>query len=62
LSALAAVVNRTAARGGIVVIPAFAVGRAQTLLHAVPLLKQARRIPDMPVYLDSPMAADVTRI
>ncbi len=62
LSALAAVVNRTAARGGIVVIPAFAVGRAQTLLHAVHLLRQARRIPDMPVYLDSPMAADVTRI
>lgn len=62
LSALAAVVNRTAARGGIVVIPAFAVGRAQTLLHAVHLLKQARRIPNMPVYLDSPMAADVTRI
>ena len=62
LSALAAVVNRTAARGGVVVIPAFAVGRAQTLLHCFHLLKQAGRIPSMPVYLDSPMAADVTRI
>ncbi|MGO4392398.1 MBL fold metallo-hydrolase RNA specificity domain-containing protein [Variovorax sp. M-6] len=62
LGALAAVVNRTAARGGMLVIPAFAVGRAQTLLHCIQLLKQARRIPDMPVYLNSPMAADATRI
>jgi metallo-beta-lactamase family protein len=62
LVALAEVINRTAARGGIVVIPAFAVGRAQTLLHCSQLLKKARRIPDVPVYLNSPMAADVTRI
>jgi len=57
---LACVINRTAARGGIVVAPAFAVGRAQTLIHAIQLLKAARRIPDLPVYLNSPMAADVT--
>ncbi len=62
LADLAAVVNRTAARGGIVVVPAFAVGRAQTLLHAIHLLKEARRIPDMPVYLNSPMAVDATRL
>lgn len=62
LGALAAVVNRTAARGGMLVIPAFAVGRAQTILHGLQLLKQARRIPDMPVFLNSPMAADATRI
>ena len=62
LRALAEVVNRTAARGGMLVIPAFAVGRAQTMLHALHLLKQARRIPDMPVFLNSPMAADATRI
>ncbi|BEP55559.1 MBL fold metallo-hydrolase [Variovorax sp. V118] len=62
LTELAGVINRTAARGGIVVIPAFAVGRAQTLLHCIQQLKQARRIPDMPVYLNSPMAADATRI
>ncbi|VTU36121.1 Ribonuclease [Variovorax sp. PBS-H4] len=62
LMVLADVVNRTAARGGVVVIPSFAVGRAQTLLHCIHLLKQARRIPDMPVYLNSPMAADATRI
>jgi len=62
LVALAEVINRTAARGGIVVIPSFAVGRAQTILHCIQMLKKARRIPDMPVYLNSPMAADVTRI
>jgi metallo-beta-lactamase family protein len=62
LAELAGVINRTAARGGIVLIPAFAIGRAQTLLHCIQLLRQARRIPDMPVYLNSPMAADATRI
>lgn len=62
LAALAEVVSRTAARGGTVVIPAFAVGRAQTLLHAIAELKAARRIPDLPVFLNSPMAADATRI
>lgn len=62
LTELASAINRTAARGGVVLIPAFAVGRAQTLLHCLQLLKQARRIPDMPVYLNSPMAADATRI
>lgn len=62
LTELAGVINRTAARGGIVVIPAFAVGRAQTLLHCIHLLKEGHRIPDMPVYLNSPMATDATRI
>jgi len=60
LDALAAVIARTAARGGTVVVPAFAVGRAQALLHCIGELKAAGRIPDMPVYLNSPMAADVT--
>ncbi|MCW7541195.1 MBL fold metallo-hydrolase [Aquabacterium sp. A7-Y] len=59
---LATVINRTAARGGIVLIPAFAVGRAQELLHVIQQLKQAGRIPAMPVYLNSPMAADATRL
>lgn len=62
LDVLAAVIARTAARGGTLVVPAFAVGRAQTLLHCIGLLKAARRIPDMPVFLNSPMAADVTRL
>ncbi len=62
LAQLAAVVSRTAARGGVVVVPAFAVGRAQALLHAIRLLKAQQRIPDLPVYLNSPMAADVTAL
>ena len=62
LGKLADIVNRTAARGGIVVVPAFAVGRAQTVLHCLQELKAARRIPDLPVFLNSPMATDATRI
>jgi len=62
LAAIAAVISRTAARGGVVVIPAFAVGRAQTLVYALHCLKQQRQIPDIPVFLNSPMAADATRI
>jgi metallo-beta-lactamase family protein len=62
LAELAAAISRTAARGGVVVVPAFAVGRAQALLYAIHQLKQARRIPDLPVFLNSPMAAGATRL
>jgi metallo-beta-lactamase family protein len=62
LEVLADVITRTAARQGVVIIPAFAVGRAQTLLYAIHLLKSARRIPDVPVFLNSPMATDATNI
>ena len=62
LDAIAPAISRAAARGGVVVIPAFAVGRAQTLMYAIHLLKKARRIPDIPVFLNSPMAANVTGI
>jgi metallo-beta-lactamase family protein len=56
------VIRRTAARGGIVVVPAFAVGRAQSLLYSIHRLKTQRRIPDIPVYLNSPMAIDMTAL
>ena len=56
------VIQRTAARGGIVVIPAFAVGRAQALLYAIYRLKARAAIPDLPVFLNSPMAIDMTEI
>ena len=62
LQALAAVINRTAARGGAVVIPAFAVGRAQSLLHAISQLKAQGAIHHLPVYLDSPMAASALSV
>ena len=56
------IINRTAQRGGVVVIPAFAVGRTQMLLHYIRQLKDANTIPDLPVYLNSPMAVDATDI
>ncbi|MGX6571299.1 MBL fold metallo-hydrolase [Cupriavidus necator] len=55
-------IARTAHRGGMVVIPAFAVGRAQLLLHLIHKLKQQGAIPNLPVFLDSPMAVDATEI
>ena len=60
--ALADVITRTAGRGGSILVPAFAVGRAQNLLFEIFQLKQAGRIPDMPVFLDSPMAIESTSI
>ncbi len=60
--ALADIVEETAARGGTVLVPAFAVGRAQALLFHFWKLKQAGRMPLIPVYLDSPMAISATDI
>ena len=57
---LGASLNRTLARGGVVVVPTFAIGRAQLLLHLIGRLKAKRAIPDVPVYLNSPMAEDAT--
>lgn len=62
LTKLGEVINRTAARGGVIVIPAFAVGRAQNLMYCIHLLKERGVIHHLPVYLDSPMATDATRI
>lgn len=59
---LAEIIQRTAGRGGSVVIPAFAVGRAQALLFLLSRLKARNAIPDLPVFLDSPMAIDMTEI
>ena len=58
----AEIINRTAARGGIVVVPAFAVGRAQELLLAIYRMKKNQAIPDLPVFLNSPMAINMTEI
>jgi len=60
--ALAHVVNTTAEKRGVIVVPAFAVGRAQHVLHLLAELSAARRIPNIPVYLDSPMSIDATAI
>lgn len=58
--ALAEIIGATVDRGGTVVIPAFAVGRAQTLLYYLWELRSAGRLPDVPVYLDSPMAINAS--
>ncbi len=60
--ALAEIIARTIQRGGTVVIPAFAVGRAQSLLFHLHHLKVSRRLPDVPIFLDSPMAIAASEI
>lgn len=56
------VLSRALGRGGVVVIPAFAVGRAQLLLHVIAQLQGEAAIPRAPVYLNSPMASQVTAL
>jgi metallo-beta-lactamase family protein len=60
--ALAEIVGATTARGGTVVVPAFAVGRAQSLLFQLQRLKSQGRLANVPVFLDSPMAVDASEI
>jgi metallo-beta-lactamase family protein len=59
---LAAVVRETAARGGRVLIPAFAVGRTQELVYDLHALRRDGKIPDIPIYIDSPLATDATAV
>ena len=60
--ALEQLINETANKDGTVVIPAFAVGRAQSLLHLLAKATNAGRIPNLPVFLDSPMAINATKL
>jgi metallo-beta-lactamase family protein len=57
---LADAITGTVKRGGVVVIPAFAVDRTQLLMYYLKLLEDQKRIPHLPVYVDSPMAISVT--
>ncbi|HLY73679.1 MAG TPA: MBL fold metallo-hydrolase, partial [Planctomycetota bacterium] len=57
---LEAIIKKVAGRGGKILVPAFAVGRTQHLTYRLKRLKG--RIPEIPVYVDSPLAADVTEI
>lgn len=59
---LAEVIRNTAARGGRVLIPAFAVGRTQELLYSLNSLLREGAIPSIPVYVDSPLAIDTTTV
>jgi metallo-beta-lactamase family protein len=58
---LAEVIRATAARGGKLIIPAFAIGRIEELLYWVRRLERERRIPVLPVYVDSPMAVEALK-
>jgi metallo-beta-lactamase family protein len=60
--ALASIIEATVARGGTVVIPAFAVGRTQSLLFLLQQLKARKRLSNVPIFLDSPMAIDASEL
>jgi metallo-beta-lactamase family protein len=59
---LADVVNRTAGRGGRIIVPAFAVGRTQQLVLLLHQLFNEKRIPNIPIFVDSPLALNVTAV
>ncbi len=61
-AALEKEVRGAVARGGVILIPAFAIGRTQEVLFLLRRLEQAKRIPSIPVYVDSPMATDATPV
>lgn len=59
---LAEAVRRTAARGGKVYIPAFALGRVQEVIYSLHHLYLGRQIPEIPIFVDSPLAVDATTV
>jgi len=59
---LADIVNRTAGRGGKLIVPAFAVGRSQQLVLLLHELSNEGRVPNIPMFLDSPLAVDITKV
>ncbi|MEX2154126.1 MAG: MBL fold metallo-hydrolase [Gemmatimonadaceae bacterium] len=59
---LATIVKETAARGGRVLIPAFAVGRVQEIVYDLHSLAREKRMPAIPIYIDSPLAIDATSV
>jgi metallo-beta-lactamase family protein len=62
INKLADVVNRTAHRGGRIIVPAFAVGRTQQLVLLLHQLVNEKRIPNIPLFVDSPLALNVTEV
>ncbi len=60
---LARIINQTAGRGGVLMIPAFALGRTQAMLEEIDLLRLAKKIPDsLQVFVDSPLASKLTEV
>src|SRR5215470_11737610 len=56
------VVSETIARGGKLIVPSFAVGRTQELIYALSILSQEKRLPDVPIFIDSPLSVNVTEV
>jgi metallo-beta-lactamase family protein len=61
-SALARIVTETAANGGRVLVPAFALGRTQEIVYELHALHRAGEIPEIPIYVDSPLAVSATEV
>jgi metallo-beta-lactamase family protein len=59
---LGEIVRRVAARKGIILIPSFALGRTQELIYALHQLANANEIPQLPIYIDSPLAVEATAV
>jgi len=62
LDALARIINKTKSKGGNLVIPSFAVERTQDLIYDIKKLQDQGRIPEMEIYIDSPMAVEATKV
>jgi metallo-beta-lactamase family protein len=56
------IIDRTISRGGVIVIPSFAVGRAQEILYFLNELRKSNQLPNVPVYLNSPMASETNQV
>ncbi len=59
---LAEIVKRVAARGGKILVPAFALGRIQEMVYALHQLYRAGQVPNIPIYIDSPLGVDATQV
>ncbi len=59
---LTEIINRTVRRGGRIIIPAFAVERAQEIVYNLKILRRENRIPDIPIFVDSPLASQITEV
>ena len=62
LDQLCEVASRALLKGGVILVPCFAVGRAQQLIYLLQVLIESKRLPEMPIYLDSPMSVNATNI
>ena len=62
LDRMAAAINRTCARGGKIIVPAFSLGRTQELVYWLHKMVDTKQIPRFPIYVDSPLATDLTEV